>query len=221
VCAQVLGALGQTYNQAWEDTIVLELDTSIKLHTSARDWARLAVKTLGMPWLLTPVLMLMLSRLERSQVGRVWGATSAYDYVLQNIIASWRLKAFTLKALAPPIQPPTHSLQHHDLHKPLSQARSNIANSGLGHKEGDEVAIAKRFADEMGTKRFFHGDAPGHVDISFYASIVGFVYSDTDIGRRIVRGAKLEDWVGRMQETLPMDIIYVTSKGGYSPTPPQ
>jgi hypothetical protein len=158
---QVLGALGKTYNKAWEDTIVLELDTSIKLHTSARDWARMAVKTLGMPWLLTPVLMLMLSRLERSQ------------------------------------------------------ARTNIVHSGLGHKEGDEVAIAKRFADEMGTKRFFHGDAPGHVDISFYASIVGFVYSETDIGRSIVSGAKLEEWVGRMQETLPMDMIYVQSKGGY------
>jgi glutathione S-transferase len=161
IVKHLLPVFGMEFNQEWENRIVLELDTSIKLHTPARDWAKLAVKTMGMPWIMTPLLMLMLSRLERSQ------------------------------------------------------ARSNIANSGLGHREGDEVGIAKQFAKEMGSKLFFHGDAPGHVDVSFYASIVGFLYSEASIGKSIVSGAKLEAWAERMQEKLPMKLIYVDSKDGY------
>jgi glutathione S-transferase len=150
----LLPLFAMEYNKAWEDRIVLELDTAIKLHATARDWSRLAVKIMGMPWIMTPLLMIMLTKMEKEQ------------------------------------------------------AHSNIANSGLGHKDGDAVAIAKDFAEAMGSKPFFHGDSPGHVDVSFYGSIVGFLYCETTIGKNIVSGAKLEAWVARMQEKLPMKSIY-------------
>jgi hypothetical protein len=69
----------------------LELDTSVKIHMSSSDWAKVAVKTLGMPWFLTWIIGPFLQNLESGQ------------------------------------------------------GKNNIKNSGMGHKEVDEVELVKDF----------------------------------------------------------------------------
>jgi hypothetical protein len=70
------------------------------------------------------------------------------------------------------------------------------------------MAIANDFARAVGTKHFFHGDSPGHVDVSFYSYLASYVYCKTTIGKEIVSGANLESWVARMQEKFPMKLVF-------------
>jgi glutathione S-transferase len=88
------------------------------------------------------------------------------------------------------------------------QGHNNIANSGLGHKEGDEVEIAKLFKKEMGDSKFFHGDKPGTVDISFFGMLAGFLFCKADISTKMVEEAKLEAWVAAMEEVIPLKKIF-------------
>ncbi|MFT7107475.1 MAG: hypothetical protein ACJAVT_001998 [Yoonia sp.] len=67
ILQNLLPAIGIEMDPAFEERLVLELDTTFKLHCTSTDWARLAVATVGAPamikWLIGP----MLKRMERKQ----------------------------------------------------------------------------------------------------------------------------------------------------------
>lgn len=153
ILQNLLPVIGIEMDKDWEDRIVLELDTTFKLHCTSTDWARLAVATIGAPsmmkWLIGP----MLKRMERKQA-------------------------------------------HH-----------NIATAGLGHREGDEVAFARDFKNSM--QGVFHsGDEPGHVDLSFYGFLAGYLYAGSPIATRMVAKAGLEQWVARMKKVVPLETLF-------------
>jgi hypothetical protein len=156
ILQNLLPALGIEMDHAWEERIVLELDTTFKLHCTSTDWARLAVATVGAPsmmkWLIGP----MLKRMERKQ------------------------------------------------------ARHNIATTGLGHREGDEIAFACDFKQSMRGK--FHGaTAPGHVDLSFYGFLAGYLYAGSPIATNMVAQAGLEPWVAAMKKVVPLETLFPKS----------
>jgi glutathione S-transferase len=142
----LMPVLGLEFHQEWEDRLVLEVDTSLKMHASSSDWAKLAVNTIGAPSFLTFILGPYLRRLE------------------------------------------------------TNQGKFNIANSGLGHKEIQELDFAKDFKAAMKGNKFFLGnDAPGHVDLSFYGLMAGFLYADCDIANDLMEQADLVAWVDAMK----------------------
>lgn len=153
ILENLLPVLGIEMEKDWEDRIVLELDTTFKLHCTSTDWARLAVATIGAPsmmkWLIGP----MLRRMERKQA-------------------------------------------HH-----------NIATAGLGHREGDEIAFARDFKTSM--RGAFHAGAePGHVDLSFYGFLAGYLYARSPIATRMVAEAGLEQWVAKMKAVVPLEKLF-------------
>jgi len=153
ILQNLLPVLGIEMDKAWEERIVLELDTTFKLHCTSTDWARLAVATIGAPsmmkWLIGP----MLKRMERKQA-------------------------------------------HH-----------NIATTGLGHREGDEVAFARDFKQSMrGT--FHNGTKPGNVDLSFYGFLAGYLYAGSPIATNMVAQAGLEPWVAAMKKVVPLEALF-------------
>jgi hypothetical protein len=153
ILQNLLPALGIEMDHGWEDRIVLELDTTFKLHCTSTDWARLAVATIGAPsmmkWLIGP----MLKRMERKQ------------------------------------------------------ARHNIATTGLGHRERNEVAIALDFKQSMPGK-FHGGTEPGHVDLSFYGFLAGYLYAGSPIATKMVAQAGLEPWVAAMKKVGPLETLF-------------
>lgn len=157
ILKHLLPLLALDFDQAWEDRIVFELDTTFKLHCTAKDWSRLAVATLDTPpfmkWLIGP----MLKRLEQKQ------------------------------------------------------ARHNIATTGLGHREGDEVAIARDFKASM-RGPFHNGDQPGHVDLSFYGFLAGYLYAECPIAKTMVSHARLEQWVTAMNTWVPLTSLFPKEK---------
>jgi|GEM_PF-2975333 hypothetical protein len=153
ILQNLLPAIGIEMDPAFEERLVLELDTTFKLHCTSTDWARLAVATVGAPamikWLIGP----MLKRMERKQ------------------------------------------------------ARHNIATSGLGHREGDEVAFARDFKRAMRGK-FHAGTAPGHGDLSFYGFLAGYLYAGSPIAANMVTQANLEPWVSAMKKIVPLETLF-------------
>jgi hypothetical protein len=156
ILKHLMPLLGFDFDQAWENRIVFELDTTFKLHCSSKDWALLAVATVGAPafmkWLIGPIL----KRMERKQA-------------------------------------------HH-----------NINTAGLGHREGDEVAIARQFKTSMAGE-FHHGDTPGHVDLSFYGFLAGYLYASCPISANMISKAGLEVWVAKMSTIIPLDTLFVNA----------
>ena len=157
ILQNLLPALGMEMDAEWEERIVMELDTTFKLHCTPTDWARLAVTTVGAPsmmkWLIGPIL----ARMERKQ------------------------------------------------------ARNNIATSGLGHREGNEITIARDFKRSMQGK-FHGGTEPGHVDLSFYGLLAGYLYAGSPIATRMVAEAGLEQWVARMKKVVPLKTLFPKSR---------
>ena len=158
ILQNLLPALGIEMDAAWEERIVMELDTTFKLHCTSTDWARLAVATVGAPsvmkWLIGP----MLARMERKQ------------------------------------------------------ARHNIATTGLGHREGDEIAFARDFKRSMRGK-FHGGTEPGHVDLSFYGFFAGYLHAGSPIAANMVKQAGLEPWVSAMKKVVPLETLFpITTK---------
>jgi hypothetical protein len=151
----LMPVLGLEFHQEWEDRLVLEVDTALKMHTSSSDWAKLAVKTIGAPSFISCILGPYLRRLE------------------------------------------------------TGQGKFNIANSGLGHKEIQELDFAKDFKAGMNGNKFFLGnDAPGHVDLSFYGLMAGFLYADCDIANDLMEQADLGAWVDAMKEVVPLESLF-------------
>ena len=87
------------------------------------------------------------------------------------------------------------------------QARHNISTSGLGHREGDELAIARDFKSSM-KGRFHKGEIPGHVDLSFYGFLSGYLYANCPIAARMVADAQLGAWVEAMQTVVPLSALF-------------
>lgn len=147
ILQDLLPALGVEIDKAWEDRIVLELDTTFKLHCTMTDWARQAVATIGAPsmmkWLIGP----MLKRME------------------------------------------------------TNQARHKIATTDLGHREGDEIAFARDFKRSIRGK-FHGGTQPGHVDLSFYGFLAGYLYAASPIAAHMITEAGLEPWVAAMKRVF-------------------
>jgi hypothetical protein len=153
ILQNLLPALGIEMDPAFEERLVLELDTTFTLHCTSTDWARLAVATVGAPammkWLIDPMLM----RMERKQ------------------------------------------------------ARHNIATSGLGHREGDEMAFARDFKRAMRGK-FHAGTEPGHADLSFYGFLAGYLHAFSPIAANMVTQTGLESWVSAMKKVVPLEKLY-------------
>lgn len=153
ILQNLLPALGIEIDAEWEERIVLELDTTFKLHCTSTDWARLAVATVGAPsmmkWLIGP----MLKRMERKQ------------------------------------------------------ALHNIATTGLGHREGDERAIARDFKRSMAGV-FHGGSAPDHVDLSLYGFLAGYLYAGSPMAKRMVAEADLGSWVTAMKTVVPLQSLF-------------
>jgi hypothetical protein len=153
ILKHLLPTLGMAYNNEWERRIVLELDTSFKLHCTSKDWARLAVATVGAPWLMKWLIGPVLKRLEQKQ------------------------------------------------------ARHNIAYVGLGHQEADELGFARDFKQTM-KGRFHNGDQPGHVDLSFYGFLAGYLYADCPIATNLIQQAGLAQWVESMNQLVPLASLF-------------
>lgn len=153
ILQNLLPVLGIEMEKDWEDRIVLELDTTFKLHCTSTDWSRLAVATIGAPSMLKWLIGPMLKRMERKQ------------------------------------------------------ARHNIATLGLGHREGDEVAFAQDFKKSM--RGIYHnGEEPGHVDLSFYGFLAGYLFAKSPIATRMVTMAGLESWVAAMEKVVPLQKLF-------------
>lgn len=153
ILKHLLPALGIAFDKAWEERIVLELDTTFKLHCTSKDWARLAVATVGAPAILKWLIGPMLKGLEQKQ------------------------------------------------------ARHNIATTGLGHREGDEVAFARDFKSSM-KGRFHNGATPGHVDLSFYGFLAGYIYAGCPIATKMIAVSELGPWVDAMQTVVPLSALF-------------
>jgi len=89
------------------------------------------------------------------------------------------------------------------------QAHHNIKTAGLGHREGDEIAIARAFKSSM-VGKFHHGDRPGHVDLSFYGFLAGYLYADCPIATNMIRIAGLDAWVAQMKMAVPLESLFVS-----------
>ncbi|WP_320823680.1 hypothetical protein [Reinekea sp.] len=153
ILKHLLPALDLIYHDEWERRIVLELDTSFKLHCTGQDWARLAVATVGAPWLMKWLIGPVLKRLEQKQ------------------------------------------------------ARHNIAHVGLGHKEVDEIAFARDFKQSL-RGPFHQGDRPGHVDLSFYGFLAGYLYADCPIATDLIRQTGLQQWLDSMTSLIPLASLF-------------
>jgi len=154
ILQNLLPVLGIEIDKKWEERITFELDTTFKLHCTSKDWARLAVATVGAPsfmkWLIGPIL----KRMEQKQ------------------------------------------------------ARHNIATSGLNHREGDEIKFAQDFKKSI-LGKFHSGDTPGHVDLSFYGFLAGYLYANCPILTNMISKAGLEEWVEKMNTIIPLDTLFV------------
>jgi hypothetical protein len=89
------------------------------------------------------------------------------------------------------------------------QGKNNIANSGLGHKEIQELDFARDFKTAMKGNKFFQGnDAPGHVDLSFYGFLAGYLYANCKMASDLVEQAELGSWVDAMKELVPLESLF-------------
>ncbi len=82
---------------------------------------------------------------------------------------------------------------------------------GLSASNTNLAYIARKFKLAM-TGVFFHGDRPGHVDLSFYGTIAGFLYANCDIGRFILGSAALDQWYSSMRAELPLERLFPASR---------
>ncbi|MGY8863844.1 MAG: hypothetical protein ACKVJ2_14605, partial [Pseudomonadales bacterium] len=55
------------------------------------------------------------------------------------------------------------------------------------------------------------GDAPGHVDLSFYGFLAGYLYADCPISTNMISKAGLEAWVAKMNSIMPLDTLFVNA----------
>ncbi|MGF1741360.1 hypothetical protein L4C34_09830 [Vibrio profundum] len=87
------------------------------------------------------------------------------------------------------------------------QAHHNIKTTGLGHREGDEVRVARDFKSSM-RGQFHAGDAPGHVDLSLYGFLAGYLHGDCKIVHNMIEKAGLEKWVADMKRVVPLEKLF-------------
>ena len=87
------------------------------------------------------------------------------------------------------------------------QALRNIATSGLGHVEVDEAEIARDFKSSM-KGRFHNGDTAGHVDLSLYGFLAGYILARSPIALKLIADAGLQDWVDSMDQIVPMHSLF-------------
>lgn len=87
------------------------------------------------------------------------------------------------------------------------QARYNIKTTGLGHREGDEIKIARDFKASMKGK-YHNGDNPGHVDISFYGFLAGYIHGDCKIVENMIEKAGLQTWADSMKSVIPLRKLF-------------
>mmetsp|Transcript_112514 Transcript_112514/g.317788 ORF Transcript_112514/g.317788 Transcript_112514/m.317788 type:complete len:310 (-) Transcript_112514:161-1090(-) len=68
----------------------------------------------------------------------------------------------------------------------------------------DVNAFASAFAREIGQKPFFHGQAPGQVDLSFYGTCAPFYVSGCPLLLGMIASAGLDVWWARMETRVPL-----------------
>ncbi|KAL3925186.1 MAG: hypothetical protein SGILL_000578 [Bacillariaceae sp.] len=87
------------------------------------------------------------------------------------------------------------------------QAHANIA-LGIGHKEGDTLHIFKQFSAERKGKTFHNGETVGHVDLSLYGFLSGYLFSKSKYVAKVLEDANLQDWVAAMQKELSLEKVF-------------
>jgi len=53
-----------------------------------------------------------------------------------------------------------------------------------------------------------HAQKHGHVDLSFYGFLAGYLYANAPIGMRMVEQAGLEPWVAEMQKQVTLERLF-------------
>lgn len=87
------------------------------------------------------------------------------------------------------------------------QAKANIA-LGIGHKEGNALEIFQQFNKERKGKPFQNGDTVGHVDLSLYGFLSGYIFSESKYVAKLLKDADMEDWVVAMKKELSLDKVF-------------
>jgi len=69
--------------------------------------------------------------------------------------------------------------------------------------------LATKFRLELGMKMFHNGgEAPGQVDISFYATILPFHYKGCENATAMISQSDLQDWWDRMKKEIPDEKMF-------------
>jgi hypothetical protein len=54
----------------------------------------------------------------------------------------------------------------------------------------------------------FHGDKPGHVDLSFCGFLAGCLYSETSLSQKMIEEADLGAWLEAMKTVVPLSSLF-------------
>jgi len=63
--------------------------------------------------------------------------------------------------------------------------------------------VGKEFREAVADKKFFGGEKPGAVDISYYGTLVAFVHAGCEAAAGHLETTGLQDWWGRMEAAMP------------------
>lgn len=70
------------------------------------------------------------------------------------------------------------------------------------------LEVALEFAKGFGDNPFFHGDAPGQVDLSFYGTCATFFVAGCEGVRAMLQDAQLEPWWRQMEAVVPLSTLF-------------
>lgn len=123
-------------------------------------------------------------------------------------VFDWYRLATRTFAIRPPVGPAECLLLRRQQIRYASRHRKRL---GLDGRALNTTFIARRFRLAM-RGAFFHGDSPGHVDLSFYGTIAGLLFAGCSAGRELVSESGLEKWTARMDAAIPLRELFPASR---------
>lgn len=99
------------------------------------------------------------------------------------------------------------------------QAREGRRRARVAGRDDDAINlgfIARRFKLAM-RGQFYAGERPGHVDLSFFGMLAGFLYAGCAIGQSIIDSADLDEWASRMNDEIPLQTLFPGAETSVSP----
>lgn len=88
--------------------------------------------------------------------------------------------------------------------KGIKKLQEQFDDPNHPYQKVDLTEFAKTVAASMGSKPFFHGSTPGHVDISFYGVNAIYLHAEVQSVMRALTDAGLMPWVERMKQKIPL-----------------